>query len=66
MNPVDIEEAKALAKKLGARGVIILAFDDDRISGASYGRTKKDCKSMGRLMDLITDPIEDGDVEVWP
>jgi len=65
MEPPTIDDARKLGRKLGARGVIVLCFDTDRIAGVSYGRTKADCKNMGRLLDALATPIEDGEIKVW-
>ena len=52
--------AKRLAKHLDAKGVIILAVDDDNVSGSSYGHTREKCRRMGWLLDAIIAEMGEG------
>jgi len=57
-----IAEAKALAKKYHKRGVIIITFEGDYVSAASYGWTALACREMGRVSDQIVTGIEEGTI----
>lgn len=61
--PTIHHTAKPLAEKLHAKGVIILAFDDERSACTSYGVDKAHCQDLARLLDRICDKI---DKEEWP
>lgn len=65
MKAPTISEAKRICERIGARGVIVLAFDEERFTGASYGETKHECRQVGRLMDRILREIEEERIEVW-
>lgn len=54
---VSIRDARALCKTLGARGLMVIAIHDDRLSAASYGQTKADCQEMGKHLDRAYDAI---------
>jgi hypothetical protein len=60
MTPPRITEAKAIAERIGADAVVVLAFKGDTIAGASYGQTKAMCKKTGQWMDWLIDGMEDG------
>lgn len=64
-NPEINRGAKALAQRLGAKGIIVLAFNDDRFAGVSYGITRAECAPMGRLLDRIGEMIEVRAGGVW-
>lgn len=55
-------EVRAFAKRHGARGAILMLFDSDTFSSASYGSTHSDCRSMGRVLDAIADKITEGTI----
>jgi hypothetical protein len=50
---------------LKARAVIILAFSEDNVNGASYGETKLECQQTGYTMDRIIEAIQEGEIPVW-
>lgn len=66
MTNLTISEAKAIAQKHKAHGVVILSFDmaEGKYAGVSYGVTKKECKVMGALLDDLFDMIFDGELEI--
>ena len=67
MREPQVDDAKELAKRLGAQGVIVLAFDGEMVASASYGQTKGDCRTMCETLDVIVDGITDGNIPVrWP
>lgn len=63
-NPT-IDEARTLCERIGAKGVIILAFTKARFVSVSYGTTTAHCRSMGKLNDKIAEMIEAGDLAAW-
>ena len=65
MKPPTIRQARELSKSLDARGVIVLAFSEDSLSGASYGKTKRECAYTGYTMDRIIEALESGEIPVW-
>jgi hypothetical protein len=65
VNKPTIADAKRIAERVRARGVIVLAFDEDAFCGASYGETKHECRQIGRLLDRIVRQIESEELEVW-
>jgi hypothetical protein len=64
MTPPTIGEAKKLAYDLRAKGVIILAFENGKVNGASYGHSRPLCDAMGKVLDQIVDLIGDGGIVV--
>jgi hypothetical protein len=54
-----IRDARALCKTLEARGVLVIAVHEDRLSSASYGQIKDDCREMGSLLDKAYDALVD-------
>lgn len=66
MKPLTIEQAKQLAKKLDAAGIIVLVFSDSGSFGyTSYGRNRQRCDRMYKLADKISGQVESGEWEVW-
>lgn len=53
-----VGHARCLARQYGARGVVVLVFDQDRVAGASYGETKAECKKLGKVLDGIVDELQ--------
>ena len=47
MKKPTINQVRPLCEALNARGVIVLAFSEDNIAGASYGETKRECAQVG-------------------
>ena len=65
MRPPEIAEAAVLCRKLMARGLIIIAIDEDgRMAGASYGMTTPECRDAGRVLDDMIALGEQG-APVW-
>lgn len=61
MTAPTIQDAKDLAYRLRAQGVIVLAFSpDDTVGGASYGMTRVLCDGYGACLDDIVDGIVAG------
>lgn len=59
MNPPHIKEAKAIAERIGADAIVVLAFKDDQVAGASYGQTKAQCSAAGKWLDWLIDGMAD-------
>ena len=55
MKRPSLNDAKALARKLDADGVIVLSFEGEGgcVGGASYGKNKRRCAVYGRLLDEL-------------
>lgn len=61
MKRIPITTARKASEAAGARGVIILAFDETgRYSAVSYGETVRECGELGRVLDSIADGLERG------
>ena len=60
-----INQAKRICEAIKARGVIVLAFDEEAVAGASYGETKPECKDMGVLLDGIVALVQSGELQPW-
>ena len=61
---VPIEEAKALAKKLGADAVIVVAFKGERYATTSYGKDRPTCQAFSKVCDQIHDDIGTGSIPI--
>jgi hypothetical protein len=59
LKKIHITEAKAIAERIGADAVVVLAFNGDVVAGASYGRTKKLCDLAGKCMDILINVINE-------
>lgn len=62
MKPPRITEAKAIAQRIGADGVIAFAFafDSDQFGYASYGQDRARCDRMHRVAERIVKLIDAG------
>lgn len=60
-----IEDARTLAKELGARAVVVVALDRDGYAVTSYGATVAECRDVARLTDAIADGIALGRLWSW-
>jgi hypothetical protein len=60
MKKLHITEAKAISQRIGADAVVVLAFRDGVVSGASYGQTKAQCDVAGYWMGCLIDDMEAG------
>ena len=66
MKRPTVRQTHAICDSLNARGVIVLAFSEDNVAGASYGETKCECKQLAYTMDRIIADIQEGRIPVWP
>jgi hypothetical protein len=64
MKSPRITEARAIGQRIGADAVVILAFKDGMVAGASYGHTKALCSEAGKWMDELIDEMGRGYVVV--
>lgn len=64
MSRLEISDAQLIAERRRKRNVIILSIGDGNFELASYGRTKRECRLAGQLVDAIHDAICDGVLEV--
>ncbi len=60
-----IEDARALAKDLGSRAVVVIALDRDAFGVTSYGATVAECAEVRRLTDAIADGLASGNLWTW-
>ena len=60
MKPPAINDAKTIAKRVGAQGVIVLQIDysTGEYSGASYGLDRQLCSRTGKILDAIMEGME--------
>ena len=65
MKHPTVHQTHVICDSLKARGVIILAFSNDNVSGSSYGETKAECKQLGYTLDRIIEDIMEGRLPVW-
>jgi hypothetical protein len=65
MKRPTVRQTHAICDSLNARAVIILAFSEDGIAGASYGETKRECQQVGYTLDNIVEALEGGLIPVW-
>jgi hypothetical protein len=56
----QITDAKLVANRTGASGVVVLAFDGTKVAAASYGVTKEHCRLMAKWLDSLIDRMVDG------
>lgn len=57
MKRAGIADAKAIAQRVGADAVIVLAFVDGQVQGASYGTDRAKCQATGKVLDRIVDDM---------
>lgn len=60
MKPPKITDARKLCEALGARSVIVIAFEGNRYAAASYGETRAACASTGKTLDAIVGHMDQG------
>jgi len=53
MKKLEIDHARELGERLGAEGVVIIALEGQKYAGASWGKTKFQCKVMQGLLDAL-------------
>lgn len=59
MKRPTITQARHLADALGARQVIVIAFDTESFAASSYGQTRAECGDVGAVLDFIADGLRD-------
>ncbi len=57
MKRAGIADAKDIAKRIGADAVIVLAFVDGQVQGASYGEDRAKCQATSKVLDRIVDDM---------
>lgn len=62
---VKIADAKKLAKRDGHMAVIVLAFNENGVEGASYGEDRKACDAAGKVMSDLIEVLCDNEID-WP
>ena len=65
MKQPTISQARAICDAVKARGVIVLAFSEGNVAGASYGETKRECGQLGYTLDVIMESVLNGYIPVW-
>lgn len=63
MKRPTIADARRIAERTGTKAVVILAFTDGVVAGASYGDTKAQCDKAGKWMDDLIDRMSDGKLQ---
>lgn len=63
MKPI-IGAARRACELIGARQVVVVAFDaDGRYAVLSYGETKAECSAVRPVCDAIADALDSGRIE---
>jgi hypothetical protein len=58
-----VSAAKALAERIGACQVVVVAFDGSGMfSTTTYGVTREACREIKKLGDAISEALESGDL----
>lgn len=58
-----IASARRTCEEIGARQVIVLAFDGSgRFAVVSYGETRQECRAVARVADVLADGLKSGDI----
>ena len=65
MVTIQEEQIRELMEKLGAEGIIVLAFDSVRYQAAYRGSTEANAGDMKDLIGYFEDKLDNRDVEVW-
>lgn len=66
MTEPTVAQAKAITQQHEALGTIVMTFDRRRgdgsvwVGGASYGRTRGDCRQLETLLDKIIEGLDLG------
>ena len=61
----SIDDAKAIAIRRHAAGVIVFAFDlDGGYGAASYGENRAQCQRFGKVLDAIAEHLDSGSIAV--
>jgi len=61
---IPIQDVKALATKLQADAVIVIAFRDTEFGTTSYGKDRATCRAFSRVCDHIHDDIAEGIISI--
>lgn len=51
MHKINITEARKISERLGADGVVVIAFKEHDFAMTSYGATKDKCAALGKWLD---------------
>ena len=63
MKLFTIQAAADLTKAHGARGAIVIMFSNEGAFGVtSWGRTRRDCRGLGRLVDVMVESLQNGEL----
>jgi hypothetical protein len=62
MKRIPIKLAEAVAYRIEAEAVVILAFDGDQFAATSYGATKAKCAVVGRWIDDLGGRLGSGEL----
>lgn len=65
LGKLTIAVVRNLGRLLRARGVVVLALDDENIAVGTWGKRKRDCDDMARLGDSLLDAIQHGIFATW-
>jgi hypothetical protein len=65
MNAVPIHAVRDFAKKVGARGAVVLVFSGGQFGWTSYGASEEDCDRMRRFAEELMRPVEEGRLSPW-
>lgn len=57
---VPIDEARQVARHVGADAVVIVAFRGDSFATTSFGKSKEICRAFSKVADHIHDDIAHG------
>jgi len=64
MTPPAITDAKDLAYRLRASGVLVLAIGGGQFGSASYGMTRHCCRAMAKVLEQIHTLVGNGTIVV--
>lgn len=53
----DVPLARRIGQELGADVIVIARSERGRFCGASWGRTREKCETLGRVLDNIFDNV---------
>lgn len=60
MRPPRITVPAQVARAHDARGAIVIVFDHNGFASASWGATRAECTSLGRLLDQLAEGLQSG------
>lgn len=65
MNAVPIHDVRDFARKVGARGAVVLVFSGRQFGWTSYGASREDCDRMRKFSEKLMRPVEEGELNPW-